>query len=94
MLRILRDTASSAKAIAIRCFTECLRYSVCMKKIEPQRRTEPNPGLCVDCVHARRLKSDRGSTFILCELSSRDPRYPRYPSLPVLSCDGYKRKSE
>ncbi len=49
-------------------------------------------GLCADCGHARRIESARGSAFILCNLSNRDPRFPKYPRLPVLSCDGYSKK--
>lgn len=51
-----------------------------------------NAGLCADCVHARSVKSDRGSTFLLCELSNRDPSFPKYPRLPVLSCRGYEKR--
>ena|SRR5882672_2089707 len=51
------------------------------------------PGLCGDCVNARRIESDRGSVFILCELSFRDPRFAKYPRLPVLSCSGYAQAS-
>jgi len=50
-------------------------------------------GLCSDCLHARRIESERGSVFILCNLSQSDPRFPKYPRLPVLSCDGYKKKA-
>jgi GrpB-like predicted nucleotidyltransferase (UPF0157 family) len=46
-------------------------------------------GLCVDCVHARRIESARSSVFYLCELSMSDPRFPKYPRLPVISCSGY-----
>jgi hypothetical protein len=49
-------------------------------------------GLCVDCLHARRIESARGSLFILCNLSHTDPRFPKYPRLPILSCDGYNPK--
>lgn len=52
-----------------------------------------NAGLCNHCVHARRIESDRGSVFIMCQLSATDPRFPRYPRLPVLQCAGYSRKS-
>jgi uncharacterized protein len=48
-------------------------------------------GLCAVCRHARRIRSDRGSVFILCGLSSADPRFPKYPRLPVLSCDGFRQ---
>jgi GrpB-like predicted nucleotidyltransferase (UPF0157 family) len=49
-------------------------------------------GLCSDCLHARRLESARGSVFILCNLSLSDPRFPKYPRLPVLACDGHRRR--
>lgn len=49
-------------------------------------------GLCADCLHARRIESGHGSVFILCNLSLTNPRFPKYPRLPVLSCDGYKKK--
>ena len=49
-------------------------------------------GLCSDCLHARQLESARGSVFLLCNLSLTDPRFPKYPRLPVLACDGYKKK--
>jgi hypothetical protein len=50
-------------------------------------------GLCADCVYARSVKSRRGSVFLLCELSTRDPKFPKYPRLPVLSCRGYEKKN-
>jgi hypothetical protein len=49
-------------------------------------------GLCADCVNSRRIESDRGSMFFLCELSNADPRFPKYPRLPVLACSGYRRQ--
>jgi hypothetical protein len=52
-----------------------------------------NAGLCADCQHARRIESDRGSVFVMCELSFTDSRFPKYPRLPVLACDGYERKT-
>ena len=55
-------------------------------------RDSRRAGLCGDCVHSREVESARGSTFILCNLSLTDPRFPKYPRLPVLSCDGYKKK--
>jgi hypothetical protein len=48
------------------------------------------PGLCGGCVHARVVKTARGSRFLFCELSRTDPRFPRYPNLPVLACDGFE----
>ena len=46
-------------------------------------------GLCASCENVRRITSDRGSQFYLCELSKTDPRFPKYPRLPVLKCSGY-----
>jgi hypothetical protein len=46
--------------------------------------------MCADCQFMRRMKSDRGSTFYLCELSATDPAFPKYPRLPVLECPGYE----
>jgi hypothetical protein len=48
-------------------------------------------GLCADCAHARRVKSERGSIFLLCELSRSNPQFPKYPRLPMLSCPGYAK---
>jgi hypothetical protein len=56
---------------------------------EEQRRV----GLCVDCRHAQRIHSTRGSTFYRCKLSDTDPNFPKYPRLPVLQCTGYRRSS-
>jgi hypothetical protein len=46
-------------------------------------------GLCANCVNARRIESDRGSVFIMCQLSFQDSRFAKYPRLPVLNCSGY-----
>jgi hypothetical protein len=48
------------------------------------------PGLCADCTHARRIESDRGSVFYMCQLALTDNRFKKYPRLPVLSCAGYE----
>jgi hypothetical protein len=50
-------------------------------------------GLCADCRHVRRIESDRGARFYLCQLSASDPSFPKYPRLPVLQCSGYERKA-
>jgi hypothetical protein len=52
-----------------------------------------NAGLCADCRFMRRMQSDRGSVFLLCERSADDPSFPKYPRLPLLQCRGYERKS-
>lgn len=54
----------------------------------------PDPGLCGACAHARRITSGRGSTFWLCGLAARDPRFPRYPRLPVAQCPGFAPNAE
>jgi len=43
-------------------------------------------GLCANCVHVKVMRSDRDSTFYLCQLSFTDSRFPKYPPLPVLRC--------
>jgi hypothetical protein len=53
-----------------------------------------NAGLCVTCEHVRRVMSDRGSVFYLCQLSKVDPSFPKYPRLPVLACAGYERSQD
>lgn len=53
-------------------------------------RTGVPAGLCGHCRHARTVRSDRGSVFILCGRSRSDPRYARYPRLPVSRCPGYE----
>lgn len=53
-------------------------------------RTPVPAGLCGHCRHARPIRSDRGSAFILCGRSKSDPRYARYPRLPVSRCPGYE----
>jgi hypothetical protein len=47
-------------------------------------------GLCATCLHMRRITSDRGAVFYLCELSKVDPSFPKYPRLPVLECSGFQ----
>ena len=47
----------------------------------------------VTCRNVRVNRSDRGSVFYLCMLSSTDPRFPKYPRLPVLSCAGYEKRT-
>ena len=42
--------------------------------------THPDPGLCQSCQHARRIESDRGSTFLMCKLSFEDSRFVKSAS--------------
>jgi hypothetical protein len=48
-------------------------------------------GLCAICLHARRITSDRGSVFVMCDRARTNPAFPRYPRLPVLGCSGFDR---
>jgi hypothetical protein len=57
-------------------------------KHEPERA-----GLCADCRYVRLIKSDRGSTFYLCERSVSDKCFPKYPRLPIIQCRGYEKKN-
>jgi hypothetical protein len=59
---------------------------------EDARRELRRVGLCLDCLHAHRIQSDRGSTFYRCKLSATDPAFPKYPRLPVAQCAGHIRK--
>jgi len=47
-------------------------------------------GLCIDCRHARIMRSDREAVYYRCSLAATDPRFPKYPRLPVLNCPGYE----
>ena len=47
-------------------------------------------GLCLHCRYMRRMNSDRGSAFYLCERSASDSAFPKYPRLPVWQCRGYE----
>jgi len=58
------------------------------------KREKQRAGLCLDCRHARVLRSDRGSVFYQCLRAEDDANYARYPRLPVLVCAGYERRSE
>lgn len=56
---------------------------------EKPRQEAPDVGLCEQCRWMRKLQSDRGSTFYMCQRSATDPNFPKYPRLPVLRCAGY-----
>ncbi len=60
----------------------------CRVKMNPPLDTRV--GLCEHCRWMRKIKSDRGSVFYLCERSATDPNFPKYPRLPVLRCAGYE----
>jgi hypothetical protein len=51
---------------------------------------EPDAGLCADCLHARRIESDRKSVFYLCQHAIVDATFPKYPRLPVTRCAAHQ----
>jgi len=55
------------------------------------RKEAKRVGLCLNCLHGRRVVSAKGSEFWRCAKSETDPRFPKYPRLPVLECDGYEK---
>jgi hypothetical protein len=65
------------------------RYPVKVRD-EERETLQQKVGLCADCCFVRRMESDRGSIFYLCERSATDARFPKYPRLPVLQCVGYE----
>lgn len=68
-------------------------YAEAMVVLRHKAPVPAPPGLCQDCMHARRIESDRGSVFFLCQLALTDSRFKKYPRLPVLSCPGYERQT-
>ena len=57
---------------------------------DPKAGLDSKVGLCSACLYARRIWSDRGSLFYLCERSRTDPTFATYPSLPVVACEGFE----
>jgi hypothetical protein len=53
-------------------------------------KNSPRVGLCEKCKFVRRIESDRGSIFYMCQRSSTDAAFPKYPRLPVFQCAGYE----
>jgi hypothetical protein len=50
--------------------------------------------LCETCALMREVITPKGSRFLLCQLSKRDPAYLKYPPQPVVRCDGYREKEK
>jgi hypothetical protein len=69
-------------------------YPALVTQAEDIKVEQGRVGLCLDCVHAQRIQSARGSTFYRCKLSDSDASFPKYPRLPVLRCVGYARRVE
>ena len=62
---------------------------VVMRDSETERE---RVGLCASCCHMRLIRSDRESTFYMCQRSASDKSFPKYPRLPVIQCKGYEEK--
>jgi hypothetical protein len=97
----LRDFVTAVRFVSVTvvlhpqqecCFSGPLRYSVGVTDIATPASTEPDAGLCATCLHVRRIEAPHGSVFYLCDLSFADARFPKYPRLPVVSCEGFKKK--
>jgi hypothetical protein len=56
---------------------------------QKSRNDSVQVGLCENCKFVRRMESDRGSIFYMCQRSLTDATFPKYPRLPVLLCRGY-----
>jgi hypothetical protein len=65
-----------------------------MMKLFGMNVVDEKIGLCQSCRYARVINTNRGSTFYLCRLAERDPRFPKYPRLPVLACAGYEADAD
>ena len=57
-------------------------------KAEVTRRV----GDCLDCTHAKTLKTKTGSAIFQCGRAEKEPTYARYPALPLRNCPGRARK--
>lgn len=64
---------------------DCL-CPVCLGK-----EIEAKVGLCLACVHAKRLTSKSGATLFQCSLSAADSKFAKFPRLPMRSCAGYEK---
>lgn len=53
-------------------------------------KPEPPRSLCERCRHVRVIQSAKGSVFLLCRRSEREPEYPKYPPQPVVDCRGFQ----
>jgi hypothetical protein len=62
-------------------------------KEEEEKYDRSGMGLCSDCAHGHRIRTDKGSAFLQCQLSFTDSRFAKYPRLPVLTCSGYERRA-
>ncbi len=49
-------------------------------------------GLCLTCVHARRVATRRGSVFLMCQAAEDDQRLRQYPQLPVRECHAFREE--
>jgi hypothetical protein len=50
-------------------------------------------GLCSDCLHAKKIRTEKEGGYILCKYSRGDSSYPKYPRLPVRDCKAFIKKN-
>ena len=79
------------KSIRMMWLVNRFRYSVTVGNSHQENQ---QVGLCAACNFMRRIQSDRGSVFYMCQRSATDASYPKYPRLPVLQCAGYERSAD
>lgn len=58
-------------------------------KPRAQPADAPRAGLCPVCLHVKRIRTGKGSVFLLCTRAKVDPAFPKYPPQPVLACPGF-----
>ena len=86
VMRIARSRNSDSRYSSHRCGGSRMCESESTTNSEmPARRSTSLPLL------VRAHTMTKKSVFLLCRLSSADPRFPRYPRLPVLTCAGYNQ---
>ncbi len=58
--------------------------------IESREKRSFEIGICGNCQFGRTIRSQKGSTFILCERSFADEHFVKYPTIPLSECDGFR----
>jgi hypothetical protein len=71
-------------SLTARCSSK--RWWVSLPEDNNTNKAQRRVGLCAVCDHMRRIESERGSIFYLCQRSADDPKFSKYPRLPVIQC--------
>jgi uncharacterized protein (TIGR00290 family) len=83
------DSPVFSSAIAIKPGEIVERDGFVFADAVPDGVSSSRSGLCATCSNAEPITSDRGSVFVRCSLSDKNPAFPRYPRLPKFTCPGY-----